>query len=451
MDNRGQRHLRRIDDILLLGLASARKKQLFSADPVPVQKKLLLHLLKKNRSTTHGNRYKFNEIRTGKEFLRRIPPHEYRRIEPFIDAIIHDRKNVMFAGSPVCFGRTTGTDGSPKRIPLNSVLLRHSRLSAVDAALLGGLAKGSLRWHSGKTFYIGPRKGTPLGSFTLYAEGTAFAYCLSKWQVKRFIPEYHLLPEADAPQDHSLLAQLAATNKMAIVAGNPEEIADFLISTGIILPDVDIIFNCGGWVVDFLPIYQKALPNAHVVDVYGANEGTWGLPVKPGVFLLNYRRIVFSFLPLTGPERSILLEDAAPGQKYELCVTTGGGLYHYRTGDIVSMVSLRPPLIRLCGRKSRILPLDGEWITENEVVFAVKNSGLDTLNYYLTNERGGYMLITDAASADAGRIDSGLCAVNPAYRRLREAGALSMLKTAAKDFSKKPNKKPIRIQGRQPS
>ena len=437
--------MRTMDDSVLMYLALARKKYLFTANPVPVQKKLLLGLVRKSQSTVFGRKYKFGDIRACREFITRVPPSAYSEFQPYINAIIEGTENVLFPGRPVCFGRTTGTDGVSKQIPLNRSLLRNSRMSAVDAALLGGLAKGTLRWHSGKTLYIGPRKGSPLGRSMIYSEGTAFAYLQSRFMVKRFVPEYQMLPEADEPQDHALLTRLSFEYKPKILAGHPVEMAHFLGSTQTKFPDVDVVFNCGCWAQDFNPIYQKALPNAHVIDVYGTNEGTWGLPVKPGIFLLNFQRVVFTFLPINEGEPAVMIDDVVPGRKYEMCVTTGGGLWNYRTGDIVMVLSITPALIRLCGRTSRILNINGEMVTENEVVLAVKSSSVHSLNYYLTNEHGRYILYTDDASADANHIHQELCVINKTYGQLRNAGVLPVLKVICSDDSVKKSKKPIRI------
>ena len=193
------------------------------------------------------------------------------------------------------------------------------------------------------------------------------------------------------------------------------------------------------------PIYQKNLPNAYVIDVYSTNEGTWGLPVKPGVFVLNFRRVFFTFLPIDEGGPAVILKNVIPEKKYELCVTTTGGLWNYRTGDIVSVLSIHPPLIKLCGRISRILSRNGEMITENEVVLAVKNSRVDSLNYYLTNKNGQYILYTDDVSADANLIDQELSVINKTYGQLRSGGILPRLKVVRDYIHNKKRKKPVRI------
>ena|GEM_PF-5348405 len=410
----------------LLSFARLRRAYLFSGNFPLVQENFLLSLLQKNRSTQYGKTHHFNGIQKSEDFLSRVPPTGYEGFKPYIDRMVDGEKTLLFHGSPVCFGRTTGTTGQPKLIPLNSKLLHDSRMSAVDAVLLGGLKHGSLRWISGKTLYIGPRKGTPMGKWMVYAEGTAFAYLQSpKW----FVPDYTRLPAEKEHQDHAFLSTL--TDRCSNIAGNPVEIADFLSSKT--LPGIEVIFNCGCWAADFSTIYSQALPNVHVIDVYGSNEGTWGLPVEPGTFLLNCRRIFFSFLPLDGSGPAISLQNVKLNRKYELCVTTRGGLWNYRTGDIVAISSLTPPLVRLCGRKERIL--SPAMITEDEVVSAVKPT---TPNYYLTHNKNKFYLHTDAGNPAI--IDNRLCRINPDYRRLRENGmpALEIIRFTSPGHPKKP-------------
>ncbi len=223
------------------------------------------------------------------------------------------------------------------------------------------------------------------------------------------------------------------------------EIIDFVLSTDTVLPSVQIVFNCGYWAADHLHIYKAAFPNAEVVDIYGSNEGTWGLPVSPGEFLLNYQRVFFSFKPVDEKNEMVGLKNAGLNRKYELCVTADGGFWNYPTGDVVSILSFIPPLVRLCGRKRQILSLAGEMLTENEVVFAVRESRIKSLKYYLAPDTKGYMLHIDGEVVDAEIVDHNLCKINPIYRRLRAKGILHPLIIHQTTIESPKYGKPLRI------
>lgn len=436
------------DNWFLVALAAMRKRQLLNADPLVSQKNLLLRLVKGSLRTSFGRAHDFGSIRSSRDFWERVPPRFYDSFRPDIEAIIAGEGDVLFPGKPVCFGMTSGTEGMPKLIPLNHAILKSTRSSALDAALLGGLMHSCLPWKHG-ILYIGPRKGQPFGNWTVYTEGTAFAYLQPfRWS---FIPAYEDLPEEEESLDFSFYANLAHRHRITVIAGNPIEIAAFVHATGIALPEVQIVFNCGYWAMDHAHLYESAFPNAMVVDVYGSNEGVYGLPQSPGVFLLNYRRVFFTFLPVDREDRVAELGSVVLNQKYKLCVTTPGGLWNYQTGDVISFITSKPPVIRLHGRDSRSVEQEDNWLTEDEVVVAVRKSGIRGLKYFLTLEsdsernRRGYSLYVDGEAADAETVDRQLRELNSIYARMRASGHLGPLTMRQGPMATPIRAKPTRI------
>lgn len=429
----------------LLKLAAYRKELLFRPDPIPCQEQLLRRLLRSNEHTAFGRLHGFSSIRSSSRFLERVLPMSYHDLKPEIDRTLNGAKDILCAGAPKCFGVTTGSEGEPKLIPLNSALLRTTRWAAIDAVLLGSMERRSLSWHWGKTLYIGPRKGHPMGKWLVFSEGTAFVYLQAKMLRARFVPKYESLPGPEEDNDNAFLKACIRRYPITAVAGNPLEIVDFVCATQIVIPNVEIVINCGYWAADNKHIYEKAFPNATVVDVYGSNEGIWGLPVSFGKFILNHKRVFFSFLPLGAGNAAVGLEGVEIGQKYRLCVTTHGGLWNYLTGDLVCFESIRPPVFVLCGRYSRALPLNGGWLTEDEVVSAVRKAGISTQKYYLSGEAKGFVLYVDRETPEAERVDCCLSQMNPAYRLLRASGKLAALTVRRTQIASGSRGKPVRI------
>jgi len=411
---------------LLLGFAAFRKRRIFESDPVDCQKRVLSRLLKTGSTTAFGRKHKFHSTGPIGEFLNRVGPNSYADLKSWIDRIYSGEKNVLFMGRPVCFGTTSGTEGQAKLIPQNYAMLRDTRMGAIDAALIGGLSRKSMLWHKGKTLYIGPRKASYIGDWKVFAEGTAFVYLQAAPFRARFVPKYEHLPHKDQKADYDFLIECIKSNHITAVAGNPLEIVDFLEMTKIVMPQVEIVINCGYWALDQENVYKKAFVNATVLDVYGSNEGIWGLPVSLGKFLLNYRRVFFSFVPLGTDNKVVSLEDVQPGRKYVLFVTTSGGLWNYMTGDVVCFESIRPPVFWLCGRSSRAMPLGDDWLTENEVVAAIRRTGLNNTRYCLSREGQGFVLYVDGGVPGADIIDRNLGQANFAYAWLRSSGKLGV-------------------------
>lgn len=416
-----------IENRLLLRLAAFRRRRVFESDPVDCQERLLSRLLKRCCDTAFGRRYSFHSIDSVGQFLTSVGPNSYADLKPWIDRVFNGEKDVLFAGRPACFGTTSGTEGQAKLIPQNRAMLRDARMGAIDAALIGGLSRKSMLWHNGKALYIGPRKASHTDNWNIFAEGTAFVYLQAAPFRARFVPKYEHLPANDENADYGVLIERIKTNRITMVAGNPLEIADFLRATKTVMPQVEIVINCGYWALDQENVYKNAFVNATVLDVYGSNEGIWGLPVSLGRFLLNFRRVFFSFVALGTGDKAISFKDVQPGRKYRLCVTTSGGLWNYMTGDVVCFESITPPVFRLCGRSGRILPLGDDWLTENEVVTAVHGAGLNITRYCLSKEGRGCILYVDGDIRGADVIDQNLCRLNSGYARMRSSGELVKL------------------------
>ena len=437
--------IKSLENYLLLRLAVFRRSQLLNSDPFSQQEHVLRRLLKSSEHTEFGRSHGFSSIHSSRQFLDNIPPMSNEDLRPKIDRILEGRRNVLFPGVPKCFGITTGSEGEAKLIPLNKTLLRSTRRAAIDAALLGSVQRGSLSWHSGKTLYIGPRKGRLVDSWNVFSEGTAFVYLQARLLRARFVPGYNDLPGPQENNDSDFLKACIDRYPIRSLAGNPLEIVGFAESTQTIMPDVEIVMNCGYWAADHQHVYERTFPNATVVDVYGSNEGIWGLPVSSGKFLLNYSRVFFSFLPLDGGHTAVGLENIEIGRKYKLCVTTPGGLWNYLTGDVVSFENVRPPLFVLCGRFSRTLLLEGDWLTENEVVGAVRKSAWYGLDYYLSLQDNRCVLYVDGAKPNAETVDRNLCQINTAYRSLRTSGKLAAVAVRQTHIFRRDRAKPVRI------
>lgn len=87
---------------------------------------------------------------------------------------------------------------------------------------------------------------------------------------------------------------------------------------------------------------------------------------------LAVRSHFFEFLPIdtSGETGSPLLpEEMSPDRPYEVVITTGGGLYRYRTGDLIEVTGHfhACPLIRFLGRHDHVSDWFGEKLNEVHV------------------------------------------------------------------------------------
>ncbi len=139
-----------------------------------------------------------------------------------------------------------------------------------------------------------------------------------------------------------------------------------------------------------------------------------------------------------------LAHELSVGQRYEVIVTTGGGLYRYQTKDVVEVVGYEEqcPLIRFCGRSGKVSDIVGEKLTEEFVAAALQHlrvqHSFSPKFAMLVPQREsqlGYWLLVETDQLDRdharrGEITTALEAVlsqNPYYQHAVAVGQLNRL------------------------
>ena len=118
---------------------------------------------------------------------------------------------------------------------------------------------------------------------------------------------------------------------------------------------------------------------------YAASEGCFGAPLStdgPGdgaaSLLLPHGHVV-ELLPEgeTDGSRALSLEQAEPGQRYAVVVTTSSGLYRYRMHDVVEVVGRhdRAPLAVFRHKEGTMCSITGEKLGEAHVAHALSSIG----------------------------------------------------------------------------
>ncbi len=102
---RGRTALRKFDDSTIH--ASSNNKE------------LLKKLLHDNKETEYGKKYNFASIRNISDYQQQVPLTTYDDYETYIDRMTeHGERNLLTAYPVVFYASTSGTSGSPKKIPV---------------------------------------------------------------------------------------------------------------------------------------------------------------------------------------------------------------------------------------------------------------------------------------------------------------------------------------------
>lgn len=124
---------------------------------------------------------------------------------------------------------------------------------------------------------------------------------------------------------------------------------------------------------------------------------------------LSIRSHFFEFRRLTDGE--IVTADRLTVGEYELIVTTGGGFYRYRIGDIVEVLAVypdAPPRIRFLRRMGICSDLFGEKLTEDFVRGICERLGIADCFCLLAPEGNRYCLYTAAEHITSKSLDDAL-------------------------------------------
>lgn len=177
-----------------------------------------------------------------------------------------------------------------------------------------------------------------------------------------------------------------------------------------------------------------------------ATEGVVSFPlVGHDGAALAVRSHFFEFLPISpsgdsGEPR--LAHELVQGRQYAVAITTGGGLYRYRMGDLIEVSGYLHdcPLVRFLGRHEQVSDWFGEKLNEAHVsgamhkVFADhKISPAFAMLACDTRPAPGYVLYIDTSVPDrtltlaASKMEEALCS-NFHYRYARRLGQLAPLK-----------------------
>ncbi len=111
-------------------LVSWKKKQKyktllkFKNRPEAIQKKRLLDILKRNRTTVFGQQYEFGAINSLDDFRKKVPIRTSSEYKEFLQRMLEGNHATLCKDEPFYFAMTAGSTGQFKHIPINKPLSR---------------------------------------------------------------------------------------------------------------------------------------------------------------------------------------------------------------------------------------------------------------------------------------------------------------------------------------
>lgn len=375
-------------------------------------------ILSDNKSTAYGQKYGFSEIGDEDTYAKTIPLSDYSVYEDFIclenEFTAYPVKHVL---------GTSGTTGRQKFFPLTEVALgRYSSYIYDMPFFLTGAAGKSLH----TSVFRNPSNIALLSSayYSYLAENAAFCgddfvggselFFSDKISDVQYVKAWLLLshPEIISIQsiflyDILLILRYLEDNWQTIIrdmrnkrvsvpldetvkellyqnSADEEHLArlkrtlgsktGFVVSD--ILPNIRFVSGIGGKTYalqgEALRKYIGETPIHYFA--YASSECMIGVAKEIGKaeYLLLPRSAYYEFLPLDG-DKPLKITEISVGECYELVITTFSGLYRYKTGDVLRILSFdgECPVFEIEGRRNRTINVAGEKLDEQIVRDAV--------------------------------------------------------------------------------
>jgi hypothetical protein len=384
--------------------------------PGEAQLECLRRILRANAGTAFGRAHGFGAVATAEDFRNRVPESDWSAIESWVGQTKAGEKAVLTQEPTMHFQRTSGSGAARKDMPYTQGLLREFQRALVvwlaalrrDLPAIAGPSYWSLS--PDRTPPEDTAAGIPVGSASdaAYLEGCAAEELLSTvvgahalgvdrgdWQLETLRslvaePELRLLSVWSPTFLTSLLDRVldparGAASIAALERALPRERFDALAAAvrardfTRLWPQLAAI-SCwtDGPSTRFAAALADLFPGTRILPKgLFATEGVVSLPwgaseARPAAITSHF----LEFVDERGAARTV--EELELGQRYRPLLTTSGGLYRYRLGDVVEVSNFieRTPCLRFFGREDSRSDLVGEKLDEGIVARALHSAGV---------------------------------------------------------------------------
>lgn len=394
--------------------------------PVEVSEEKLMSVLNRHQDTVIGRRYRFDMIQNPEQFSERVPLCDYESLKPYLKMVHKNPAGKVLTSDPVIwYLQSSGSSGSQKRLPVTAAGSKD--LSA--GTMLTWFAwmnqdPRNTKLFDGAIVTMGaPAVVDHIGDIPVgYATGAMVRRLnpLFKRLMKPGEDVFNILDiEAKMRAYARLLVKANVTGLQGITTltlslvrrmqneygpwlrdefrGTKHEgrLRDALDSDGrldvqALWPNLTLFTLMG---IDCNPYREwisKTLPDASMLEMYGASEGYLGGQLIPGKGVQPLAHVnYFEFIPEDEIEKDepmvIPLSEVKRGNRYEILITNNFGYYRYRIGDMVTFTSTNPYTIAQIGRKGRVVNLAGEKVSDKHITTAIteacRRTGAELTDY----------------------------------------------------------------------
>ena len=411
------------------------------------QTDFLKQLIRKNQNTAFGTEHGFSGIQRQDDFAKKVTVRNYSDFNPWIERIIRGEKNVLSHEPVRFFNLTSGTDKSPKLIPITASYNKTSR--ELLNAWVGGLVRDHRNTMShcrlaipGKAIEYFSEGGIPVGS----ASGEAYKSAL--WFIrKKYAVPYEVFELDDFRLRYLLILRFALQRPLSFLATPNsgtlvrllqllEEESDTLLRSfydgglgdvperikKLCPPDrktgqrllqnlnfgngtfsplnywntlQTIAVWLGGSCGTQVGALRRQFPGIPLRDLgYHASEARMTMPISDNTSegLLATDNNYYEFIPVpeyeSGSRSTCTFSELEEGNEYYIIITNLAGLYRYDIGDIIQVTGFygETPIIRFLRKGKDFSNMAGEKLHINQFLEARRRT-LDRVPVPLRDDR----------------------------------------------------------------
>ena len=385
----------------------------------------LSQIISKNKNTVYGKTFSFNKIKTTSDYQKYLPVTTYDDYLPYIERIAAGEQNILTKERVIMFEPSSGSTAAKKLIPYTKSL--KSEFSKGIRAWLWDLNKRFPRLKYGQFYFSitpqGAQKQRTSGGIPIGFEGDEeyFGNLLGKIVSRKFCVPNSVKNIHDIDEFwESTIEYIKNAKKLRLLSiWNPTFLLIMLEKAGIepqkLFPDLEVI-SCwaDGNAKPYADKLQTLFKNVYIQPKgLLATEGIMTIPIEG----IGKRLTDSHFFEFQDKSGDILLRNRLEaGETYDIILTTSGGFYRYKIGDMVLYKGNR--CFDFVGKSGNVSDYFGEKLNENHVKTVIQGDGFRLL----VPEGNKYVLYTET-DVEKEKIENGLCE-NFHYDYCRKLGQL---------------------------
>ncbi|WP_026451826.1 GH3 auxin-responsive promoter family protein [Aequorivita capsosiphonis] len=365
--------------------------QKWAKNPIETQQKVFEKLISEAKNTAFGNDHDFENIKSFKDFKKRVPVRDYEALKPYVERVVAGEANVLWPDKPLYFAKTSGTTSGAKYIPLTKESMPYHVEAARNAILCYINETGNADFVDGKMIFL---QGSPemqeKNGIKLGRLSGIVAHYVPAYLQKNRLPSWETNCIEDWETKVDAVVEETKDENMTVISGIPSWVQMYFEKlqqkTGKKVGDLFKDFNLfiyGG--VNFEP-YRAKFENligrkVDSIELFPASEGFFAFQdqqSEKGMLLLLNGGIFYEFIEASiffdeDPKR-LTIGEVETGVNYVMIISTNAGLWGYNLGDTIQFTSTDPYRVIVSGRIKHFISAFGEHVIGKEVEETMKKA-----------------------------------------------------------------------------